>query len=326
MKCFLGSSRHEEAPPNDAFKVSLLTSAATGLLAIAAHAELPPPRSPAESLKAIHTKSNLVVELVASEPVVMDPVAIDWDARGRMWVVEQPDYPQGMDGNWKPGGRVKILTDADGDGRYEKSTLFLGDIPWPTGITCWRNGVLICAAPDILYAEDTDGDGKADVVKKLFTGFMTDNYNARVNSLALGLDNWIHGASGGRGGKIRSELTGAVTDISGRDIRLNPDTGEFQAVSGVTQHGRARNDWDDWFGCSNSRWIFHFPLPDHYLRRNPHVPAPASSVTLTVEENASALNAVSTMLDRWNNPDSLGHVTAAGGLGIYRDVLLGAEY
>jgi putative membrane-bound dehydrogenase-like protein len=289
------------------------------------HAALPPARSPADSLKAIHVRSNLVVDLVASEPAVMDPVAIDWDARGRLWVVEQPDYPQGMDGNWKPGGRVKILTDADGDGRYEKSTLFLDGIPWPTGITCWRNGVLICAAPDILYAEDTNGDGRADVVKKLFAGFITDNYNARINSLALGLDNWLHGASGGRGGKIRSELTGSVTDISGRDVRLWPDTGAFETASGATQHGRARNDWDDWFGCSNSRWIFHFPLPERYLRRNPHVPAPGSSVTLARPED-SALNAVSPMLDRWNNPDSLGHVTAAGGLGIYRDDLFGAEF
>jgi len=319
---FTGSSRRKEAPFVRLGIVSLLTSAAT----FVANAALPPPRSPAESLKAIHIRPNLVVELVAAEPVVMDPVAIDWDARGRLWVVEQPDYPQGIDGNWKPGGRVKILSDPDRNGRYQKATLFLDGLPWPTGITCWRSGVLICAAPDILYAEDTNGDGKADVVKKLFTGFMTDNYNARVNSLALGLDNWIHGASGGRGGKIRSELNGSVTDISGRDIRLNPDTGEFQTVSGVTQHGRARNDWDDWFGCSNSRWIFHFPLPDHYLRRNPHVAAAASSVTLAVDKNSSALNPASRPAERWNNFDSLGHVTAAGGLGIYRDVLLGPEY
>src|ERR1043165_7160237 len=163
MKCLLGSSRREEAPSKNVFKVSLLASAATVMVAFAASAlDIPPPRSPTDSLKAIHPKSNLVVELVASEPVVMDPVAIDWDARGRLWVVEQPDYPQGMDGNWKPGGRVKILTDADGDGRYDKATLFLEGIPFPTGVTCWRNGVLICAAPDILYAEDTDGDGQAD--------------------------------------------------------------------------------------------------------------------------------------------------------------------
>ncbi len=288
--------------------------------------EIPPPRSPAASLKAIHTKSNLVVELAAAEPLVMDPVAIDWDARGRMWVVEQRDYPNGMDGNWKPGGRVKILTSSRGDGHYDKATLFLDDLPFPTGITCWRNGVLICAAPDILYAEDTDGDGKADVVRKLFTGFFTDNYNARINSLALGLDNWIHGANGLLGGKIRSEKFGTVTDISGRDIRINPDTGELQLVSGVTQQGRARDDWDNWFGCSNSRWLFQFPLADRYVRRNPYVPAPASSLNVPADENAGELNPVSRPLERFNSPTAFGHVTSACGLGIYRDTLLGEEY
>src|SRR5687768_1350639 len=103
-----------------------------------------PPKSPADSLAAIQTRGGLVVELAAAEPSVVDPVAIDWDASGRMWVVEQSDYPNGIDGNWKPGGRVKILTDTDGDGRYDRSDLFLEDLPFPTGITCWRGGALVC--------------------------------------------------------------------------------------------------------------------------------------------------------------------------------------
>jgi hypothetical protein len=127
-----------------------------------------------------------------------------------------------MDGHWKPGGRVKFLSDTNNDGRYDKATLFLEGIPFPTGITAWRKGVLVCAAPDILYAEDTDGDGKADVVKKLYSGFYTDNYNARVNSLTLGLDGWLHGANGLLGGTIRSALTGQEVNISGRDIRIQP--------------------------------------------------------------------------------------------------------
>ncbi|OAI56407.1 hypothetical protein AYO49_04420 [Verrucomicrobiaceae bacterium SCGC AG-212-N21] len=285
-----------------------------------------PPRSPADSLAAIKTHENLVVELAAAEPFVIDPVAIDWDARGRMWVVEQPDYPAGMDGNWKAGGRVKILTDTDSDGRYDKHTLFLEGIPFPTGITCWRGGALVCAAPDILYAEDTNDDGKADKVEKLFSGFYTDNYNARINSLALGLDNWVHGANGLLGGTIRSAKTGKEMDIRGRDVRINPDTGELQLVSGVTQQGRARDDWDNWFGCSNSRWVFHFPLPDEHVKRNPHVPAPPPSVYLPDDETSKMLNAVSKPLERFNHPEAQGSITSACGLGIYRDVLLGAEY
>jgi putative membrane-bound dehydrogenase-like protein len=285
------------------------------------------PKDAQEGLASMHVPKGMDIELVAGEPLVMDPVAIDWGADGRLWVVEQPDYPTGMDGHWKPGGRVKFLTDTNGDGRYDKATLFLEGIPFPTGITAWRKGVLVCAAPDILYAEDTDGDGKADVVKKLYSGFYTDNYNARVNSLTLGLDGWLHGANGLLGGTIRSTLTGQELNISGRDIRIQPETGAIELVSGVTQQGRCRDDWDNWFGCSNSRLIFHFPLPERYVRRNPHVPAPPPSVTLPSDPDPNRLFPVSKpAAERFNHPESYGTTTSACGLGLYRDVLLGPKY
>src|SRR6266496_2042938 len=211
-----------------------------------------PPKSPPESLAAMKTKAGLQVELVVAEPLIVDPVAIDWGADGKLWVVEMRDYPMGMDGNWKPGSRIKFLEDTNGDGIYDKATVFLDNLPFATGVTAWRKGALVCTAPDILYAEDTNGDGRADVVKKVFTGFDTGNYQARVNSLSLGLDNWIYGANGLRGGIIRGEVRGIgydnaesrkqkaeinqrlltssptiEVDIRGRDFRMNPDTGEF---------------------------------------------------------------------------------------------------
>ena len=81
---------------------------------------------------------------------------------------------------------------------------------FPSGVTAWRKGVLICAAPDILYAEDTDGDGRADIRRTLFSGFATTNYQARVNSLTYGLDGWVHGANGLIGGRIASFATCGV--------------------------------------------------------------------------------------------------------------------
>src|SRR5436853_600847 len=121
-----------------------------------------PPVSPADSLRRIKTKPGFTVELAASEPEIVDPVAIDFGADGRLWVVEMRDYPLGMDRKGKHGGRVKFLQDLDGDGHYEKATVFVDGLPFPTGIMAWRRGALIAAAPDILYAEDTDGDGRAD--------------------------------------------------------------------------------------------------------------------------------------------------------------------
>jgi len=289
-------------------------------------AEFPPPKSPEEALAAFRIKAGFAVQLAAAEPLVVDPVAIDWSADGRLWVVEMRDYPTGMEGRWKPGGRVKVLEDADGDGQYDKATVFLDDLPFPTGITAWNKGVLICAAPDIIYAEDTNGDGKADLVKKLFTGFATENYQARVNSLSLGLDNWLYGANGLIGGVIHGIAGGKEINISGRDFRMRPDTGEFEPASGLTQQGRARDDWGNWFGCDNSTLLWHFPLPDHYVRRNPTFAPPEPRVFVPAGADPNQLFPSSRILERFNDPGAAGRTTSACGLGIYRDELLGTNY
>jgi putative membrane-bound dehydrogenase-like protein len=292
------------------------------------------------ALDSMRVAPEFSVDLVAAEPLVVDPVAIDWGADGKLWVVEMRDYPAGMDGKWKPGGRVKFLQDTNGDGHYDNATLFLDGLPFPTGVFAWRKGVLVCAAPDILYAEDTDGDGRADVVKTVFTGFATNNYQARVNSLSLGLDNWIYGANGLLGGKIRcvgktsaaqdgnsrsSPLQGEL-DIRGRDFRMNPDTGAFEPASGLTQQGRVRDDFGNWFGCDNSHPLWHYPLADEYVRRNPHVTVPNPVVSVPRGRDWNRLFPASETMERFNDPNSANRVTSGCGLEIYRDELLGKEF
>jgi len=292
-----------------------------------------PPKSPQESLAAIKVPAGFEVQLVVAEPLIVDPVAFDWGADGKLWVVEMCDYPMGMDGKWKPGSRIKVLEDTNGDGKYDKATVFMDNLPFATGVTAWRKGALVCAAPDITYAEDTDGDGKADVVRKLFRGFETNNYQARVNSLTLGLDNWIYGANGLLGGVIRGEAHGINdsngkpfdVDIRGRDFRLNPDTGAFEPESGLTQQGRVRDDWGNWFGCDNSVAAWEYPIAEHYLRRNPYVIAPNPRVAIASGPDSNLLYPSSHPLERFNNPGSLNRVTSGCGIGIYRDTLLGKE-
>ncbi len=284
------------------------------------------PLSPQQSLAALHTKPDLAVDLVAAEPLVTSPVAIDWGADGRLWVAEMVDYPTGNQGDYKPGGRIKVLEDSDGDGRYDRAITFLDNIPFPTGVTVWRRGVLVCAAPDILYAEDTDGDGKADLVKKLFSGFGTDNYQARVNSLEYGLDGWVYGSCGLFGGRINSFQSDKPVSLGDRDFRIRPDTGELEPATGRTQQGRVRNDWGDWFGCDNTTLCRHYPLPDHYLRRNPHIAPPSADVLVTDYPNANRLYPLHQQLQLFKLSGPPNHVTAACGLGIYRDDLLGADY
>ncbi|NQT14562.1 MAG: polysaccharide deacetylase family protein, partial [Planctomycetes bacterium] len=185
----------------------------------------PPPREPEDSLGSIEVLPGFKVELVAAEPMVMDPVDIGWGPDGKMWVVEYGDYPLGLDDQGKPGGRVRFLEDTNGDGRYDKSTVFLEPIAYPMGIMPWREGVLITAAPEIFYAEDTDGDGRADVRRTLFSGFGEGNQQHRVNHPRWGLDNWVHAANGDSGGTITSAKTGETVSIGGRDLRFKPDEG-----------------------------------------------------------------------------------------------------
>ncbi|MEX1223106.1 MAG: PVC-type heme-binding CxxCH protein, partial [Pirellulales bacterium] len=279
------------------------------------------PLSPEQSIATMQTHDDLRVELVAAEPLVIDPVAIDFGHDGKLWVVEMRDYPEGLDGSYLAGGVVKFLVDTDNDGRYDKATTFLEDIPFPTGITVWRAGVLICAAPDVLYAEDTTGDGRANVVRKVLSGFHTQNYQARVNSISLGLDNWMHGAAGIFGGRVTTP-NGKVVDAANRDFRFLPDDGEVQAVSGRTQQGRARDDWGNWFGCENGTLLFHYPTTEHYHPRNPHVAPPNAQVAIAKSSKLLPRGQLVT----WALSGPAGAPTAVCGLGIYRDTTLGDEY
>jgi putative membrane-bound dehydrogenase-like protein len=186
--------------------------------------------------------------------------------------------------------------------------------------------VLVCAAPDILYAEDTDGDGKADVVKKLFSGFGADNYQARVNGLGYGLDGWVYGSCGLFGGRIRSHLTGKVLALGDRDFRIRPDTGEIEPATGRTQQGRVRDDRGNWFGCDNSTLCRHYVLPEHYLRRNPHVAIPGTASYVPDYPDSNRLYPARGDLQLFRLSGPPGRVTAACGLGVYRDDRLGKEY
>jgi putative membrane-bound dehydrogenase-like protein len=279
--------------------------------------------SPQASLRNIELRPGFKAELAAAEPLVEDPIAVAWGPDGRCWVVEMSDYPLGVDGKRQPGGRIKILEDTKGDGHYTKATLFLDKLPFPTGVLPWGKGVLITDAPNILYAEDTKRDGKADVVKVLFTGFVEGNQQHRANGLQYGLDNWVYGANGHSGGLVKSMKTGEVVDISGRDFRIKPDEGLIETTTGITQFGRSMDDWGNWFGCDNSNPAFQFVLDEHYLRRNPHFVPPAPRVQVSDQPGASPVFPISPDIPRFNDYWALHHFTSACGVIIYRDNLFG---
>jgi putative membrane-bound dehydrogenase-like protein len=290
------------------------------------HVVLPKARTPAESLAAIRVPDGLTVELVASEPDTMDPVDISFGPDGRIWVVEMADYPSGMDGHGKPGGRIRVLESTHGDGHYDKSTLFASGLQLPNTVIPWRKGALVVAVPDIYYMEDTKGDGRADKVVKLFTGLAEGNPQHRSNGLKWGLDGWLYMANGNSGGKMRSELTGQKLDIGRRDYRINPDDGRIEIQSGESQYGRSRDPWGNWFGSQNTHPIWHYALDEHYLRRNPQLIPPNAVVVVPRGPEDPEVHAISPPVDRFNDPEGADHFTSACSVMFYTDDLLGPEY
>ncbi len=193
-----------------------------------AHGDLPRGMTPQQALATFRLPPGFKIEIAACEPLVKDPIALDWGADGKLWVVEMGDYPLGVDGKGKPGGVVRFLQDTNGDGVYDRETTFLENLPFPTGVIPWRGGVLVAAAPDIIYAEDRDGDGKADHREILFTGFVQGNQQHRLNGFDLGLDGWVYGANGDSGGMIRSVKTGKVVNIHGPRFPVPARHGRFR--------------------------------------------------------------------------------------------------
>lgn len=292
---------------------------------VAPAADAPQPWPLDEALAAIKVKDDFVVELAAAEPLVADPVAIDFGPDGRLWVADMTDYTRDVDHQEEQTGTVRVLTDRDGDGRYDESTNFVEKLRFPTDVKAWGAGVIVCDAPDVLYFEDTDGDNKADVRKILLTGFATHNPQARVNSLRWGLDNWLYGSGGLFGGKITT-WTGKKFDLGGRDFRFRPETGEIEPLTGKTQQGLARDDWGNWFGCENESILDHYPLVDRYLARNQHIAPPAAEPYVPEGgDDANRLFPIGTpTLYALSGPP--GRPTSICGLEFYRDELLGAEY
>ena len=226
----------------------------------------PRPIAASESLQHLEVPAGYTVELVASEPLIQDPINIAFDPSGDLWVVEMGDYPEK-----EKGGRIKRLSDTNQDGKYDQSHLFIDELSYPTGVLPWRDGVLISAAPDILRAVDTDHDGAANLVETLFTGFRLANPQHRINGFTYDLDHSVHLASGDNLSEIKSVLKNETINASGRDVQIWPDDGHIKLTSGRSQYVRSRNDWGEWFGNDNSRPLFHFPVEDKYQKRNPHI-------------------------------------------------------
>lgn len=240
------------------------------------------PMEPAESMKRFKLIDGFQLQQAATEPLIADSVAIAFDEYGRMFVAEMIPYSENNSHEpGSPDGRVSLLEDTDGDGTYDKSTVYADQMIWPTGVLPYDGGVFVASAPDLWYFKDTDGDNRADIREKVISGFNTDNPNALPNSLRFDFDNRIHVMTSTGGGPLvcyrwekHSGEKMTPMESRGRDFSFDPNTGEIRPESGGQQHGMTFDDWGQKYESWNSSPLESVMYEDRYIARNPFYAAP----------------------------------------------------
>ena len=303
-----------------------------------------------EALGTFEVLAGFRMKLVAAEPLVRDPVAMAFDEYGRLFVVEMRGYSEEREKNI---GAVRLLTDVDGDGVFDESSVYVDGLAWPTAVACFDGGIFVGVPPDILYCKDTDGDGLADVERRVFSGFHHTNVQGLLNSFNWGLDNRIHGATSSSGADVTRMADGAVgppLSLRGRDFAFDPKTLGFdsqtpaiEAESGGGQHGLSFDAWGRKYVSHNSDHIQLMVYEDRYTARNPYYAARSPRESIAADGPAADVFRISPV-EPWRivrtrlrvqglvpgpiegGGTAAGYFTSATGVTIYKGDAWPAEY
>jgi putative membrane-bound dehydrogenase-like protein len=225
------------------------------------------PVSPEESLARLILPDEFVAELVAAEPLVVDPVAMAFARADEMFVAEYRDYPLGPADNKSPFlSRIKRLRDTNGDGVMDASNVFAEGLAWCQGLAIWKKGLLATVAQELIYLEDADGDGVAESQQSLLAGLGQSNPQLLPAFPTVGRDGWIYLTNGLSGGKVHTTASESpLLELGVRDLRFHPRARTIEAVNGPGQFGQSIDDWSNRFTCSNRRPIIHDVIPLSHL-------------------------------------------------------------
>jgi len=217
-----------------------------------------PPLAPEEALKTFFMPPGYRVELVAAEPLVQEPVALDWDLQGRLWVVEMPGFMADITGSneHEPIGRVVVLEDTNGDGRMDKRTVFADGLVLARSVKVLDRGVLVAEPPNLWLMRDTNGDLRADakeLVSDHFSRREGDPQNAG-NGFPWAIDNWMH--------------TAGETDL---ELRLKNGKFEFRKTVDQGEWGVTEDDAGRIYRNTNESALHVDVVQTHYFARNPNL-------------------------------------------------------
>ena len=247
------------------------------------------PRSREQARQAVQARPGFRLGLVASEPLVRDPIAMAFDENSNLFVVEFPEYNHKHAG-WTitRKGTVRMLVDTDGDRVFDRSTVYVDQLDSPTAVACYDGGILVAAAPDLLFCKDTDGDGRADIRKKLYSGFIVSENRGgggRLNSIRWNIDHQFHLCTSFSGGMITSEGKPELkaVNVAKRGFRFDPRKQTMTDTTGAGQHGLAFDGWGNLFTCRNSDPFQQVMYDSRYVVRNPYLVAESAEVDITAE-------------------------------------------
>lgn len=222
-----------------------------------------PPLHPDEALERFELEEGFRIEVVAHEPMVTDPVAMDIDADGRLWVVDMPSYmPVADKADWEtavreqvPQGRVVVLEDTNGDGKMDTHRVFREGLVLPRAIKVLHDGILVGEPPNVWFIRDTTGDGKGDSRELVYDSYgdpNMSNVESMPNGLYRGIDNWLYSANGN------------VDRI--RRVDGEWQTGPFQRLG---QWGVTQDNWGRLYSANNTSPLQTHLVPYGYSERHP---------------------------------------------------------
>ena len=232
------------------------------------------PTPPAQAKESFELHPDFEMQCVAWEPMVINPISVDWDRDGRMWVACTPGYPYkekftGVAAH----DQILILEDSNGDGVMDQRTVFYEGLDLVTSLVRHENGVIVTAAPDILYLEDTNGDDRADKTTVLYTGFGYGDTHAVISNMRWGPDGWIYctqGYSGGASRDIRgaADPSKSLGSIRNGLLRFRADGSAIELVSSYGSNTWGLDftpDGELFFTMANGSHARHVVLPERML-------------------------------------------------------------
>lgn len=264
------------------------------------------------------------LKLVASEPLIKDPVDLEFTESGDALVFEMPGYPLE-----DKQSRIVLLKDKNGDGVYDESTVYAENLQLGTSILPYKKGVLVAAPPYLLHLQDQNNDSQVDAIDTLMGGFATDNLQHNYNGLLYGLDNWIYAVNGGNSGKpYWWGDTTSVIDLRGQDLRIDLENRVMERLGESSGgFGLGSDAFGRLFETHNLTHISHLVFPDRYIKGRSILTEHSLSNISDHEENGlGRIYPIGEQESRVNHPEQSGYFSGSCGVTYYGGGMFGKEY